>query len=278
VTPGGAGIYGLHDPGGRERTTIVVSGPEGERTRLDLPGNLEPEAFSPDTDLLYVLSYLPAGRPQRYTVGVIDLATGLLSAVPGAPEEMNAHRVLRVYDPHRGMLFAICSREEDSLAFVHCLHLRQRWAQRVALPAPFGRGRPGVHTLAMSPTGDRLSVFHSLSASVADIDPDRLLTQKPWQLTTTGQDGKPGLLIGRSGGLVAAVDGLVIQSEPRREIGTPGQVRGLALGTGDDLWVGHPNGIVRYDLATAKEIGRIDVPGMYVLKHIMPGTPVLTRA
>ena len=36
VTPGGAGIYGLHKPGGRERTTVVVSRPGGERARLDL--------------------------------------------------------------------------------------------------------------------------------------------------------------------------------------------------------------------------------------------------
>jgi hypothetical protein len=272
VTPGGAGIHGLHDPGGRERTTIVVCGPEGERTRLDLPGNLEPEAFSADADLLFVLSYLPASRPQRYTAGVIDLATGVLAPVPGA-EEMNAHRIFRVHDPRRDMLFAICSRQEESLAFVHCLHLRQRWARRVALPAPFGQGRPGVHTLALSPAGDRLSVFHSLSATVADIDPDALSAQKPWQLSNTGQDGKPGLLINRSGGVVAAVDGLVLQSEPRREIGTPGQVRGLVPGTGDDLWVGHPNGIVQYNLATAREVRRIDVPGMFVLKHVMPGRP-----
>jgi hypothetical protein len=180
---------------------------------------------------------------------------------------MNAHRIVRVHDPHRDMLFAICSRQEESLAFVHCLHVRQGWTRHVALPAPFGQGRPGVHALALSPTGDRLSVFHSLSASVVDIDPDRLLAQKLWQITATGQDGKPGLLINRAGGVIAGVDGLVIQSDPRREIGTPGQIRGMALGAGHDLWVGHPNGIVHYDLATASEIQRIDVSGLLALKH-----------
>ncbi len=266
VTPGGAGIYGLHDPRGRQRTTVVVSRPTAERVRLDLPGNIEPEAFSPDGEALFVLDYTPADKPQRYRVAVVDLATRRMAPVPG--ETMNAHRIVRVHDTRRATLFTVCSREEDDVAFVHCVHLRERRTRRIALPAPFGRGRPGVHGIALSPSGDRLVVVHSLSGSIADIDPDRMALARVGSFAKPGEDGKPGVLITPSGQVVVALDGKVIATGPRREIATPGEVRGLALGTDGDIWVGHPDGLVHHDLATGRRIGRIAVPGMYVLQHV----------
>lgn len=274
VTPGGAGVYGLHDPGGRDRTTVVVSQPGGERVRLDLPGNVEPEVFSPDGNALYVLDYVPALEPRRYRVRVVDLRTRRMDAVPtralppGAGEDMHVHRIERVYDPRRAMLFTLCSHEADAVAFVHCLHVGQRWARRVELPAPFGQGRPGVHAIALSAAGDRLSVVHSLSAKVADLDPDRFVVKQVSSFAATRQDGKPGVLITASGSLVVNVDRRVFVAGPRREISTPGGARGLAAGTGNDIWVGHPNGLVQYDLGTGKEIRRLTVPGLYVLKHV----------
>jgi sugar lactone lactonase YvrE len=129
-----------------------------------------------------------------------------------------------------------------------------------------------VHGIALSAAGDRLSVVHSRSASVADIDADRQVIRRVGSFAEPGQDGQPGVLITPSGGLAVNVDGKVIVTSPRREIATPGGARGLALGADNDIWAGHPNGLVHYDLATGEEIGRISIPDLYVLKHVRTGT------
>jgi hypothetical protein len=265
VTPGGAGIYGLHDPGGRERTTVVVSTPDGERARLDLPGNVEPEVFSPDTSRLYVLDFTPPSKPDHFRIGMVDLRTGLLSALT---EQRRESRVQRVYDVRRGVLYAMCVDSVDAVASVHCLNVGQGWAQRIGLPPPFGQDRPGVHAIALSDSGDRLVAIHSPSASVADVDPDQRVVKRISSFSATRQDGKPGLAITSSGRLVVGVDAKVIVDSPRLEIPTPGQARGLVLGGHNDVWVGHPDGVVQFDLSTGKEIRRIAVPGLYVLKHV----------
>jgi hypothetical protein len=267
VTPGGAGIYGLHEPGGRDRTTIVVSGPGGELATLDLPGNLEPEVFSPDGSRLFVWDYFPAQAPDRYQMKVIDLKSGEMTAVPtrSGSATVAATRVARVTDDRRGVLFGLYVDTRN--AFIHCLSLREGWSHQIVLPAPFGQGRPGVHTIALTPSPGRLSVFHSLSASVADLDPDTLTLKQIWTLSPDAQDGKPSMLMSPQGDLIASVDGKIIVSQPFREIGTPGQTRGLVFGAGGDIWAGHPDGAVNYDLATGQEIRRIRVPKMFVLKH-----------
>lgn len=258
VTPGGAGIYGLHNPGGRERTTIVVSSPDRERGRLDLPGNLEPEAFSPDGSRLFVLDFRPAGKPSVFRVGVVDLATQAFRPIS---EDMRVHRIHRIQE--RGKLWAICSLPETATAYVHCIDLEAGSARRVDLPAPFGQGRAGVHTIALS--GDRLAAVHSLSSSVADIDPDGFVVRGVTAFGPAGQDGKPVAAFTSSGRLLINVDRKVFGSE--HELVTPGEARGLVV-SGGEVWVGHPDGVVHYDLASGAELGRVKVPGMYVLKRV----------
>jgi hypothetical protein len=285
VTPGGAGIHGLHKPGGRDRTTLVVCAAAGERARLDLPGNIEPEVFSPDGSLLFVLDYVPAAAPQQFRPRVVDLATGRLTPlstragapVPDGAEPLTrAHRLDGIVDARRGMYFALYSYQEDAVAFVECLHLRERWTQRVPLPAPFGQQRPGVHAIALSPNGDRLSVVHSPSASVADVDPDRLVVSRVGRFASTGQEGKPTARITGSGRLVVSVDRTVFATGPDRAIPTPGGTRGLALGPRGDVWAGHPAGLVRVDLSTGAELGRIAVRDLFTVKHVRASSPGLS--
>jgi hypothetical protein len=125
-----------------------------------------------------------------------------------------------------------------------------------------------VHAIALS--GDRLCVLHAPSASVADIDLDRLTVREVGRFAASGQLGKPNVLISPSGGLVVNVNDKVITTRPDRVIATSGEARGIALGTGGDVWVGHPDGIVRYDLATGRETGRIAIPDLYLVKHVRP--------
>jgi hypothetical protein len=280
VPPGGAGIYGLHKPGGREHTTVVVSGPGGEQARLELAGNVEPEVFSPRGDMLFLLDYVPAAAPQRFRRRAVDLATRELAAlstregvpVPvGTEAQTRAHRIEGVYDSRRAMFYTLYAYQPDAVAFVDCLHVGRRWTHRVVLPAPFGRERPGVHAIALAPSGDRLCVVHATSGTVVDIDPDRLAVERVSTFAAAGEKGKPGARITPSGRLVVSVDTMVVATGPRREIGTPGHARGLALGAGDEIWVGHPGGVVHYDLGTGREIGRITVPDLFTVKHVRTG-------
>jgi hypothetical protein len=270
VPPGGAGIYGLHEPGGRDRTTLVVSGGAGERVRLDLAGNVEPYAFSPDGDALFVLDFTPAQRPQRFAVRVVDLAAGrmLPVAVRSGDEHLRAHRVGDVLDARRGLLFSLYVWPDETSAFIGCVHLRERWTGRIDLPAPFGVQRPGVHAIALAPNGDRLVAVHAPSASVAEIDPDRLALRGVTTFAGTGQEGKPNLAFTASGRLVINVDGRVMATDPALEVPTPGEARGLVVRGDSDVWAGHPDGVVRLDLATGRELARLAVPDLYIVKHV----------
>jgi hypothetical protein len=280
VPPGGAGVYGLHQPGGRGRTTVVVSADGTERARATVDGNVEPEAFAPDSDVLFVLDYLPADRPRRFRVRAIDLTSLHIADVPtwnGQAPEVRAHRVDRVHDPRRATQFALYSHEATATAFVQCLDLRERRVRRIDLPPPFGRERPGVHGIALS--GDRLCVVHAPSGTVADIDPDRLVIRRIGAFADTGRAGKPTPVLDAAGALLVGVDDAVIMTAPRREIAAPGEARGLRLGAGAGVWRGYPEGVVRYDLGSGREAGRVVVPGMFTLKHVRFGpeiTPVPT--
>ncbi|MFC6019175.1 YncE family protein [Plantactinospora solaniradicis] len=195
-------------PGPRERTTIVVADGAGQRRRLELPGNLEPEAFDATGSALFVLDYLPPTAPDRYRVRVVDLASGQVqplltrvkAVVPGgAEEEMRGEGRQAVYDSRRKRLFTLYTHQPDHVhtrdriaavtdpngagaredaphvhAFVHTLDLNERWAFCVDLPAPFGERAAIGHTIALSRDGSRLHVADTGSGTLAMIDPEGL--------------------------------------------------------------------------------------------------------
>ena len=73
--------------------------------------------------------------------------------------------------------------------------------------------------------------------------------------SSTGQLGKPNVLISPQGRLIVNVDRKVIAADPYQEIATPGEARGLALSDGDDIWVGNPDGVVCFDLGPGTRSG-----------------------
>jgi len=218
ATPGGSSPY---KPAGRVSTTLVVADSGGERVRLDLPGNLEPEAFTATGQGLFVLDYLPPNAPDRYRVRLVDLAehrvtpllTRLKQQVPaGAEEEMRGEGRQAVYHPRREMLFTLYTHQPDHLhtrdlvagarrdaphvhAFVHCLNLREQWAYCVDLPAPFGEKPAAGHAIALSPDGSRVAVVEATTATVAYVDPDQLV------VSSTGRFSPPA---GAAGAAAAA--------------------------------------------------------------------------
>lgn len=288
---------GPYRPVGRERTTIVVADSSGERFRLDLPGNLEPEAFSTTGDGLFALDYLPPTRPDRYRVRLIDLPERQLrplytrDKVPvpaGAEEEMRGDGRQAVYDPARKVLFTLYTHQPghqhtrdllgarpgrpDVHAFVHTLHLEQMWAYCVDLPAPFGDSPAEGHALAL---GQRLHVVSTADRLVATVDPDALTVSA---VTPFDGAGTPAHASGEATAAVTADGRLVIGAGDRISVlpaggGRPSAswsvtppVRGLTLGAaGDRVHVGLDGAVATYQLWNARELARIRVPGLVKL-------------
>lgn len=232
-------------PGPRSRTTIVVADTSGERVRLDLSGNLEPEAFDSSGQFLFVLDYLPPTAPDRYRVRAIDLTSGTPQPLvtrakavvpPGAEEEMRGEGRQAVHDPVRRQLFTLYTHQPDHLhtrelvngardaaphvhAFVHTLHLTERWAYCIDLPAPFGERDAAGHAIALG-AGDKVVVM-------------------PF-------DGAPSRWS-------AATD-----------------VRGLALAGDQRVYVGQDGAVTGHDLTTGRLLSRTAVPGLVELRHATP--------
>jgi hypothetical protein len=284
----------------RTRTTLVVADSSGERVRLDLPGYLEPEAFDASGTFLFVLDYLPPARPDRYRVRQIDLRakavqpmlTRLKVAVPaGAEEEMRGEGRQAVYDPLRRQLFTLYTHQPDHLhtrelvagarddaphvhAFVHTLHLTERWAYCVDLPEPFGSRAAAGHAIALSADGSRLTVVDTTTGAYAEIDPAAL--------TVTRTGNLPAPLDG--GGTAAAVltaDGrrlvvgagrkvLVVPSSDKPVRWSAGsEVRGLALVGDSRVYVGQDDEVTAHNAQTGEVVSRTSVPGLVALRHAM---------
>jgi hypothetical protein len=286
--------------GGRDRTTVVVADGSGERRRLDLPGNLVPEAFSSDRHLLFVLDYLPPTAPDRYRVRAIDLDRGevqplltrLKGVVPaGAEEEMRGEGRQSVYGQSQQTLFTLYTHQPDHLhtrdllagagagagaradkphvhAFVHSLNLLQGWAYCIDLPAPFGEHPAAGHAIALSPSGSRLVVVDAPGGAAALIDPGNLTVESVTRFAPLPEgDAAAALTPDGSRLLIGAGREVVMlpvrggQPIARWTYDTP--VRGLALsGAGKRLYIGQTDHILRQDLAGYPVQTRIAAAGL----------------
>lgn len=250
-------------PAPRERTTIVVADGAGQRRRLELPGNLEPEAFDVSRQALFVLDYLPPTAPDRYRVRVVDLASGRVqplltrvkTAVPaGAEEEMRGEGRQAVYDSRRNRLFTLYTHQPDHVhtrdriaaanggtdphgagarhdaphvhAFVHTLDLTERWAFCVDLPAPFGERAATGHTIALNRDGSRLYVADTGTGTLATIDAEGLTVLDTVRFDALANATGPGT-VGSTSPAAASFDGA-----GRLLVGAGREVVGLAATVG----------------------------------------------
>lgn len=299
ATPAGPGSS-PYRPGGRERTTIVVAGSAGQRSRVELPGNLEPEAFDASGQVLFVLDYLPPMAPDRYRVRAVDLNSGQLqplltrlkSAVPpGAEEEMRGEGRQAVYDARSRQLFTLYTHQpehehtrdlingarEDAPhvhAFVHTLNLTDQWAYCIDLPSPFGEHPAAGHAIALDPTGNGLCVVDATSGTVAVIDPNALTVSSVVRFTppagpitsaAAGIDSTGALLVGAGRELITVS---LTGGEPVRRL-MPTPVRGVATSAGRGLrFVGQDDAVLCLELATGKVVRRVAVPGLVSLRQV----------
>ncbi|WP_239096083.1 YncE family protein [Micromonospora lutea] len=276
-------------PAGRDETLVLVADAGGVRQRLRLPGNFVPEAFTHDLAGLFVLEWLPPAAPDHYRVRLVDLASGVAgplltrdkTPVPeGAEEEMRGDGRQAVLAPNRTVLYTLYTHQPDHQhtrdrisgrpgsdvhAFVHTLHLEQRWAYCVDLPHPFGEGAADGHAMAITPDGGRLYVADVGSGTVAEISTEDLTVRRTTTLATSGAPAYAAasakrLFLG-SGTGVRAVDlaGLTVTAE--RVAGDP--VTGLVLSPdGSRLYLGHRAAVSWQDPVTGGQLGRAAVPGL----------------
>jgi hypothetical protein len=303
ATPGAAG-GSPYRPGGRTRTTLVVADDGGERVRMDLPGNLEPEAFSADSQRLFVLDYLPPEAPDRYRVRMVNLTTRKLGPLatraksvvpPGAEEEMRGQGRQAVYDPKRQLLFTLYTHQPEHLhtrdllagardgaahvhAFVHTLSLREHWAYCIDLPAPFGERPAARHaiSLGLPVRHDRLVVVEAVSGTMAVLDPDALTVNATVRFKPPAEGaGEAAAGFTPDGSLVLATGPEVVRITPAgREVArwTCGSdVRGLVPHPdGERVYVGQRDAVVCHEIASGRELSRITVPGLTALRDLLP--------
>ncbi|MDG4798111.1 hypothetical protein [Micromonospora sp. WMMD1082] len=280
-------------PAGRDVTPVLIADAGGVRQRLRLPGNVVPEAFTHDLAGLFVLEWLPPQAPDRYRVRVVDLATGVpgplftraKGPIPaGAEEEMRGDGRQALLAPDRTVLYTLYTHQPDHQhtrdrisgrpgsdvhAFVHTLHLAQRWAYCVDLPHPFGAGAADGHAMAITPDGGRLYVADVTSGTVAEISTEELTVRRTSTfVSATGPAyavAGPGQLHLAAGATMWTSDLAELDVAGERPVGGP--VTGLALSPdAARLYVGRQAAVSWHDAATGGELGRAAVPGLVGLR------------
>lgn len=283
-------------PAARDRTALLVVAPDGGQRRWELPGVVEPDAFTTDGTGLFVLQWLPASAPDRYRVRLLDLASGVLQPLltrakspvpPGAEEEMRGAGRQSVLSADRQLLYTLYTHQADHRhtrdllagrpggvhAFVHVLHLTERWAYCLDLPHPFGQGPAAGHAMALSADGRRLAVVDLTSGSLAFADPAALTVQRV--VRVPAGPGAASLALGATGQrlfvgagrTVTVVDQAADSVTARWPV--PGEVSGLGLNRdGTRLHVGGADEVVWLDAASGDIRGRVPVAGLTALRHV----------
>ena len=174
---------------GASSRIIVVdrNGAEYAVVTYDLPGLVEPEAFSTDGRLLFVIDHQIAEVPGAYRIRPLNLETGLLETIVGPTkvplqDDMNGIGRRQVWSPDGRRLYTLYIRQTHhhhadgadhahgapgTDGFVHVLDLDEEWAFCLDLPPSFGRGDLATTALAASPDGDTIAIADANAGEVA---------------------------------------------------------------------------------------------------------------
>jgi hypothetical protein len=280
-------------PSGRSHSPILVAANGGKR-EYRLAGVVEPDAFTADGTGLFVLEWMPASAPETYRVRLLDLAGGALSPlqtrdkrpVPaGAEEEMRGDTRQAVLSADRTRLFTLYThqpghqhtrdllsgRPGNAHAFVHVLHLSERWAYCLDLPHPFGESPASAHALAADQR--HLAVVDVQSGRLAYADVESLTIERIAALTPAAHQSVSMVLAPDGRTLIGAGDTLTaLDRATDREVGrwtvrTP--VNGLGLSPdGTRLHVGGPGRVTCLETSSGRKRGEVAVPDLIALKHV----------
>jgi hypothetical protein len=280
-------------PSGRDRTalTVVVDGTARE---YDLPGVIEPDAFTTGAEGLFVLQWLPAAQPDHYRVRRLDLADGQTrplvtrDKVPvprGAEEEMrgegrqavltgNGQLLLTLYTHqpgHRHTRDLLSGRPGNAHAFVHVLNLAQGWAYCLDLPHPFGEGPAQGHAIAADTWG--AAVVDSGSGRVAYANLESLAVDRVGTAPVPGGAAASLALATERRVFAGAGDRIVVLNRDDDRVqatwAVPGPLRGLGLSPdGARLYAGAPGGVRWLDPSNGAVLGQVTVEGLTALRSV----------
>lgn len=290
--------YSAHPPG-RERTAVLIVDTTGATSprRIELAGNIEPEAFSTDERSLFVIDYLPPLAPDRYRVRRIDLDTGSIAPVRTrskllVEEEMRGHSRQQVRSPDGRLLYTLYLKEDEHVhardlvaaggsgrpsgarAFVHVLHLEEQWAFCLDLPHPFGQGPARAHALAVSPDGGSLYVVDWSSGSVAVASSPTFQLRQRVKGFMDESGGHPavartgrGVLYVAGGDRLLALHGSTLSVVGSHRLGGP--VSALELSPdGSRLYAGLPREVAVIDPRTWRQVQSLSIEAVDWLARV----------
>ena len=186
---------GLYEPEPRRETEVTIAFLTDERpaVRYSLDGNFEPEVFSYEADVLYLLQFEPAEAPDLYYVRELEVATGLVDAVHSPqvdlqPEMRGVARAQAVAPDGRRVytLYSLpadadpihdpgaAADDSERWAFVHVLDLENGYDFCIFLPVPMGTVNEANLGIGVSPDGRILYVVDPSHALAARVDTESL--------------------------------------------------------------------------------------------------------
>jgi hypothetical protein len=279
-------------PEPRTRTTIVVVEPTGaeDPETYALRGNFEPEAFSPDGESLYMITYLPAAAPEAYRVVRLDLSDGNVEPVftnrKSIVETMSGTRLEQVTTSDGSMVHTLYTTQPPAevadagaghgahsghstqpVAFVHVLDAENGWAHCVALPRTFWGGDATAEAMAPSPDGRHLYVVDADRDLVAVMDTRKMQIVQEATVDFGSSGGEVRAAVSGDGASLYVARGPQITRldtatlQPVDSWTTDGPVSGLGVGP-DGLFVAQPERVELIDPATGSEIDSIPSPGI----------------
>jgi hypothetical protein len=201
VSPGGRWVALTDHPAGydiaeqRRYTQLSVFDAEAGSVihHLALSGDLQPEAFSVNGQLVFALDH----RGDHYRVQNINLATGERYDTSNRDktierEDMRGTTVRGVLNADRTVLATLYRNpgDDDEPAFVHILDLVHGWAYCADLPPPFGTGVPGSDHIEL--TAADTAVVTTEAPRIAEISINEVLTPAATPITVKYRDGALG--------------------------------------------------------------------------------------
>lgn len=273
-------------------TKITISGRDVEDpTTIHLDGNFEPEAFSTDGRVLFVVQYLPAGAPTRYQVRQLNVATGVVGDVFSVDKELQeamrgTARVQEMSSDGKRLytLYSTRTRHGEH-SFIHVLSLDELWAHCIDLPQGFGMSGDSKTAVGLHADGHRLYVADTLDGGVVEVDTERLKVLREAEIdelagstgaTLAVDEADDAFYVG-AGNRVRriGIEDLALQ----REWELPGRIRGLQIADESRrLYIGLNDEIGIVDLTSNEVLEPLDPPGVEAIDTLGPVTPGLDPA
>jgi hypothetical protein len=198
VSPGGRRVAltdgpPAYTPGApRPATRLVVFDTRAgaETRRLELRGDVRPEAFSVNGELIFALDY----RGDSYRVQTVFLETGEQYDTASRDksverDDMYGTSVRAVLSADKTLLSTLYRNPDPGKpAFVHILDLQNGWAYCADLTAPFGTGPEGSDRIEITPAGT-VVVAATQSNRIAEIHVEEVHDPSDHPVTVEYRDG-----------------------------------------------------------------------------------------